>query len=223
MSIGLISVSKNSLGRYSEFDQCLANIKLDTGRFVNIQRGVDIAFNFNKSILEMLRHNDKSKDSPSNIVEWIWMLGDDHVFPPDLLKKLLDRNVEIVVPLYLHRTKPLQPVLQREVKPGKMEKMSFDDLPERTKLWRLPHGVYTGNAGMLVRRSVFDKMGYPWMEQGQLVPGRGGFDLYFCKKAQDLKIPVHLDLENIIGHMTHVGIWPEHKDDGSWSYRFEVE
>lgn len=150
------------------------------------------------------------------------MLGDDHVFSPDLLEKLINRNVDIVVPLCLQRAKPLQPVLQKEISPGKVEKMTFDDLPNRTKLWRLPHGIYTGNAGMLVKRRVFDIMGYPWMEQGQLVPGRGGFDLYFCKKAQELKILVHLDLENTTGHMTHVGIWPEEKDDG-WGYRFEVE
>lgn len=68
MSIGLISISKNSLGRYTEFEQCLANIKLDISRFVNIQRGVDIAFNFNKSILEMLKHNEKAKDSPSTLL-----------------------------------------------------------------------------------------------------------------------------------------------------------
>ena len=219
----LISISANSLGRYTEFQQCMSNIVVEQGYYINIQRGVDIAYNFNKSILEMMKHNESAGRDPDHQIGWIWMLGDDHVFGPNLLKSLLDRNVDIVVPLCIHRTKPLQPVLQREVKPGKLEKLSFNDLPKRTRLWRLPHGVYTGNAGMLVRRSVFDNIDFPWMEQGRLVPGRGGFDMMFCKKAQEKKIPVHLDLDNTIGHMTHVEIWPEQKEDSSWGYRFELE
>lgn len=209
---GLISISENTLGRYTEFQKCLAEIQLDQPYYINVQIGVDIAFNFNKSILAMLQRE----------FDWIWMLGDDHVFPPTLLQNLLGRNIDIVVPLYLHRTKPLQPVLQKEIGPGKLKRLSFKDLPKRTKLWRLPVGTYTGNAGMLVRRSVFEKIEFPWMEQGRIVPGRGGFDLMFCKKAQEKKIPVMVDLENTIGHMTHVGIWPELTNNG-WSCKFEVE
>ncbi len=213
MSKGLISISQNTLGRYTEFQKCMAEIESKHPYVVNIQIGVDIAFNFNKGIMAMLQHR----------FDWIWMLGDDHVFAPDLLQRLLKRDVDIVVPLCLQRTQPLQPVLRKEIGPGKLEKMNFDDLPERTRLWRLPYGVYTGNAGMLVKRHVFEQIEFPWMDQGKIVPGRGGFDLMFCKKAQEEGIPVHLDLDNTIGHMTHVGIWPEKKPDGSWGYRFEVE
>lgn len=210
---GLISISANSLGRYTEFQQCLSEIELDEAYAINIQRGVDIAFNFNKSILAMFKRG----------FDWIWMLGDDHVFPPHLLKRLLKRNVDIVVPLYLHRTKPISPVLQKEIAPGKLERLGFNALPKNdTGVWRLPTGVYTGNAGMLVRRSVFEMVDAPWMEQGKIVPGRGGFDFYFCKKAQAAGIAVFVDLDNTIGHMTHVGIWPE-KKDGVWGSRFEVE
>lgn len=209
---GMISVSSSSLGRYSEFQKALSETRISDHYLINHQIGVDIAFNFNKSILAMFKYE----------MEWLWMLGDDHVFPPTLLQSLLNRDAEIVVPLCLHRTKPIQPVIQREIEPGKLERMSFKDLPRAGGLWRLPKNVYTGNAGMLVRRSVFEKIDFPWMEQGKMVPGRGGFDLYFCKKAQEKEIPVFIDCDNMIGHMTHVGIWPEKKGK-VWGFRYEVD
>lgn len=209
---GLISISRNYLGRYMEFDVCLANIRSQYSYAINIERGVDIVRNFNKSIHALIRHK----------LDWIWMLGDDHVFAPDLLDRLLKRDVEVVVPLCLQRSEPILPVLRRDKGNGEMKKVGFDFLPKNPGLVRLPKDIYTGNAGMLVKRAVFERIEFPWLEQGQLTPGRGGFDLYLCKRLHELDIPIFLDTENVLGHMTHVALWPKRHKDGKYGYDFSL-
>lgn len=201
---GLISFATNHLGRYRDFDRCLANLKTPFPHMRNVEEGANIAENQNRAIAGMLHHK----------LDWIWTLNDDHTFLPDLLVNLLDRDVDIVFPLYLYRSHPIKPVLAQLLPDGSSETLGMDFvqsliLQAEDGLVRLPTGALAGGGGMLCKRSVLEKMNYPWMDQGQLTPGFGAEDLYFCKKVHDLGIPVYLDLKNTMGHMTHVSIWPK--------------
>jgi hypothetical protein len=143
---------------------------------------------------------------------WLWIMGDDHVFDPDLLPRLLERNVDVVVPLCLKRTPPYDPVVYG----GQNEKGEFyvADLPD--------HGmteVYAaGSAGMLIRRHVIEAIADPWFETGG---GGMNEDLTFCAKVRDAGFRIWCDTDCLIGHITKHTVWPVRRE-GGWHADLEV-
>lgn len=201
---GIIAISSAFLGRYREFDVCVSEVEAPSGSLITYKLGINVARNFNQCIRAML---DKG-------LEWVWMLGDDHVFSKDLLTKLLDRDVDVIAPLCMRRSEPVVPII------GNKDNVDFTF--GKAGVVQLPEGAYCGNAGMLVRRSVFERMKDPWMEQGKINPETSGYDIYWCQKLHAAGIPIHLDLDNLIGHMTHVTIWPSRNEKGQWGYQFKL-
>src|SRR5262249_50864063 len=121
--------------------------------------------------------------------EWLWILGDDHVWPQDTLMRLLgamDENpeIDVLVPLVVKRNPPWHLVLFHEA--GAYE----DGLPRwRPYEWEeVPEaGPFevdaAGNAGMLVRRGVLDAIGDPWFRSsGGVVLNE---DVMFCRAARE--------------------------------------
>jgi hypothetical protein len=207
---GIIAVCSSFLGRYREFDICVNNTVSPEGTIIVWKLGIDIARNFNQCIQMML---DQGKD-------WIWMLGDDHVFSPQLLSNLLTRNKDVIVPLCLSRSVPILPVL-RDIE--KHQQVAFDYLKQlgNSPMHMLEKNIAVGNAGMLIKKEVFEQIPAPWMEQGQINSECGSYDLYWCKKLHDAGVDVYLDMENTIGHLTHVALWPGKNTKGQWGYSFK--
>lgn len=197
---GLIGVATGSLGRYREFDMCLTRIEmpLDTGITYRDGSAVD---NYNNMVRMVLLHG----------YDWLWILGDDHVFHFDLLMNLLERDVDVVVPFCLGRKAPYDPIIHT----ASLERVGFEFLRGKKGLLELD-GHLLGNAGMLIKRHVLEKMDEPWFENGKTAPDKTGCDLWFCKKLYDLDIKLHLDLDNTIGHVTHMAVWPKMNSDGSY-------
>lgn len=200
-----VGVCSAHMGRYREFDACLNTTVMPKGSSVQWAVGTDAAFNLNQLIRAM----------PQIKAEYLWILGDDHVWSPDLLLKLLERDVDIVVPYCLRRGTPFWHVLH------------FDS---RRDFFRVPYGVVNhkngmvditgltiGNSGMLVKKQVFDKMTPPWFECGRTNVEVMGTDLYFCEKASDAGFKIWLDLDNVIGHILHMAVWPKQDPDGIWA------
>jgi GT2 family glycosyltransferase len=149
--------------------------------------------------------------------EWLWMLDDDMLFPPDTLTRLLahfrDPAVEIVVPHCLRRHQPYETVLL-EVRAMKDEHHPprVIQVDERGLI-----AVYAaGAAGMLVRRRVFDRIAGPWFENGQIDGRHLQEDTWFCYKAQDAGCRVWCDVDTSMGHMFSVAVWPARTAEG-WS------
>ncbi|MGR3303275.1 MAG: hypothetical protein ACUZ8I_12335, partial [Candidatus Scalindua sp.] len=99
---GLIGIASSTMGRYREFDISLSTVGVPQGSGITYETGCDVAYNFNNLCRKLLRRTD---------YEWLWILGDDHVFQPDTLNRLIGRNVDIVAPLCLKRTRPFGPVI----------------------------------------------------------------------------------------------------------------
>lgn len=144
--------------------------------------------------------------------DWIWFLGDDHVFDPDLLPRLLERNVDVVVPLCLKRTPPYDPVVYGGQN-GRGEYYVAD----------LPGGGITevhaaGSAGMLVRRHVLEAIGDPWFES------HGGLneDLTFCAKVREAGFRIWCDVDCRLGHLSTHTVWPARRD-GGWHADIELD
>lgn len=203
---GVIGIASGFLGRYRDFDVCLNRAKMPEGSGVDWRVGVNIAYNYNNMIRTVL---DDAK------YQWLWILGDDHVFMPDLLMNLLKRDVDVVVPLCLRRTTPYLPVIfaGRE---GGYSPLGWDALNGKEGLVEL-ETTLLGNAGMLIKRHVLETMDYPWFENGKMNPEMGGCDLWFCQKVHDAGIGLYLDTDNTIGHISHVAVWPLRGDNNIYT------
>lgn len=210
---GIIGVATGEIGRYRLFDICLMRVRKPEGTDTIFSMGVDIPNNNNR-ILRTVLNGD---------YEWAWLLGDDHVFDENLLINLLERDVDVVVPLCAKRQKPFEPVLtELNSNAGAingMKKRDWNFLDGKTGLIEL-NDSNTGNAGMLIKRRVLETVHFPWFENGRFSLGTG-CDLWFCEKVRSHRFKVYLDLDNTIGHIIPSVVWPKNTD-GKWGYEIRT-
>ena len=93
--------------------------------------------------------------------DWLWIMGDDHLFDPDILNRLLARELDVVVPLVAKRMPPFEPVIFSRLVDAEghvYKKYRYEQLPT-SGLLEVP---VAGTAGMLVRRPVLNAVGDPW-------------------------------------------------------------
>ena len=201
---GAIIVVSGELSRFPAFTVSLARQMQPTGSTVFWMTGVSIAHNLNKGITKGMEQG----------FQWFWLLGDDHVFPPDLLLRLLAHQLPCVAPLCVYRRKPFFPIVFRE------RRTNGTFVP-----WQPSEGLPTtgvhevaacSGAGMLIQRQVFEKMSEPWFEVGQIGTQYLCDDVYFQGKAADLGFPMAVDFDSAIGHITPMALWPVRQTEGGW-------
>jgi hypothetical protein len=200
---GFVVLPTSEQGRYPAFYACLFKLLLEglpEGSGIAWHQGCDISAQINHGIRRALR---------SGRCEWIWIIGDDHTFAPDIVTKLLAHNVSVVSPLVLKRSHPNTSVMYGE--DGK----AIGLRPEDQGLRQV---TASGNAGMLIRRHVLDAVGDPWFEIGGT--DRAREDLAFCRKLQERGIPIHVDQDTWMGHITPVEVWPYRHQDGRWNVKY---
>lgn len=199
--VGTIIVPSASLTRYAEFWMSLEVLKVPTGSRLIVQLGADIPHQFNEGIRNM-------------VGEWCWFLGDDHTFEPDVLLKLLDRKVDVVMPVVPRRSPPFKPIFIHGPLAHDMKIYEWAELPT-SGLFQLKNGDPSGQACMLVRRPILGRLGDPWFEGGKLTPGRLMEDMYFVQRLHDLGIPIWVDCDLAVGHIANITILPQ-KHNGRW-------
>jgi hypothetical protein len=192
---GTIGVLSGDLTRYSDFVLALMHQTLPPGSKMVWTRGADVVGNMNQMVRGM-------------VGEWLWILGDDHVFDGNLLQRLLVHDVDVVVPLCLKRLPPYDPVVYSHQNEDGLY-VGYTDLPA--------HGLVpvhaAGSAGMLVKRYVFDALTEPMFES------HGGLneDLTFCAKVREAGFQIWCDVDSTIGHIGQVSVWPKwHEGEGEW-------
>ena len=93
---GTVGVISGDLSRYSIFSMSLLNLLSYSGELVSHfdwLTGSNITGNCNDLAGRMQG-------------DWLWMIGDDHAFLPDLLERLVLHDVDVVAPLCLQRAAP---------------------------------------------------------------------------------------------------------------------
>lgn len=151
---------------------------------------------------------------------WVWIIGDDHVWHPDTLVKMLDISDEtpeadILLPLCLKRNPPWHLVLFHKGdirdEDGVQAWIPYDwsEIPQT--------GVFevdgAGSAGMLIRRYVLDEMGYPWFESTNGVVLNE--DVHFCLKARELGFKIFATADVALGHLGIFNVIPMYRE-GRW-------
>jgi hypothetical protein len=190
---GVIGVISGDLARYTSFATSMLRLHVPGNSAWAWHTGNGFASLRNHIVREM---------EPD--VDWLFFMDDDHTFYPDILLRLLDRNVDIIQPLVSTRKPPYRPY-------GYMHdgqdyrSMNWSDFPL--------HGIKqvdaVGTGGMLVRRKVLDAVGDPWFEEGRTGKEHLGEDLHFCTKARGKGFQVFVDCDVRMGHMATVQVWPD--------------
>lgn len=188
---GTIGVISSDLARYSDFSSSLAIMLKPDGARLIWTKTTDVTGNCNTICRNM-------------IGEWLWLMGDDHVFDPDILFRLLEHDVDIVVPLCFTRTPPFRPVVFSHQ--NEHDEFVVADLPE--------HGLHeihaAGSAGMLIRRWVLDAIGDPWFETTTAGLNE---DLTFCAKARAVGAKLFCDVDTPLGHIATHTVWPDYREE----------
>lgn len=208
-SPGTIALPTNEIGRFAMFTVSLASTRQPENSNLTIMASASVVENLNQ-IIRMLRPED----------EWVWILGDDHVWQPDCLMELLrilddTPDADILVPLVTKRNPPWYLVLFHDSGFDEKHDMpmwkpfSWDEIPET--------GVFevdsAGSAGMLIRRHVLDTIGDPWFENtGGVILNE---DVNFCVKARNEGFRVFATADVTMGHLGIFNVRPL-KRDGQW-------
>lgn len=136
----------------------------------------------------------------------LMMIDDDMVFPPDVLAKLISRNLPVVAGNYCRK-------IQDQIK-GTALDMSGQHMDSSGKTG-VEQAMYIGLGMCLVRTDAIRHIPRPnfevlWDEARQ---DYWGEDMYFCDRLRDYGVPIHVDhdVSNAIGHV------------GDYVYQFHKE
>lgn len=205
---GTVGVIVGPLVRYRAVFSALEALQVPQGSKLIFAEGVDIARNCNMLVENMTG-------------DWLWIMGDDHRFDPDLLLHLLNRKVEIVAPLVCRRGKPFSFVAwKRAVVNGhENEQFSCESINREVPAGGLIEVPATGSAGMLVRKWVFDRMPKPYFGYTR----HTSEDIGFCLNAAASGWKVHLDTDRAMSHLTPCELEPTKDANGHWRIMVNVD
>ena len=198
---GTIGMVTGEVTRFAAAHMAFMQLAIPPGTQVSWARGINLAANLNRAIAQ-------------GGGDWIWLMGDDHLFAPDLLVRLLAHELPMVAPVCCLRSPPYCPVVYRsEHADGSFEVWPADELPT-TGI----HAVAACSmAGMVIRTEALKALTPPYFEVGQIKSDELGEDLYFFHKAKLSGLTPYLDCDARIGHITPTTLWPVLMPDGGWS------
>ena len=204
---GTVGVVSGELSRYSIFAQALIALLSYSG---------DLITHF-----QWLMHSNVTKNcnelAKNMQGDWLWLIGDDHVFRADLLEQLVAHDVDVIVPLCLQRSSPYPHVVYEG------EDLEADEEGTHVLHTSLPEAGLTeiyaaGQAGMLIKRHVLEAIGEPYFETF----GKQNEDLEFCRKIRAAGFTIHCDTSALLGHIGQVIVWPHHSEDYGWGIRMNT-
>jgi hypothetical protein len=206
---GVVAFVGGEIARYHSFTVCFTGLSVPAGSKLYTGIGYDVSYNRNAVIEYALKQPE---------IEWVQIWDDDHIFSPDTLLKLLDRNVDVIVPFYVQRQPPFRPCIYKsEHEMGGF--LIYNPLDIEGKTGLLPIAS-AGAGGVLIRRRVLEKIPGPVFERQGLI----GEDHMFFKKCRMQGFQPYCDLDVAIGHSTTVEVWPHHDmEKGRWGTRVDLK
>ncbi len=171
-------------------------------RFASCLRTLDLPFNTNMvwvvrtmidSARNMLVENALKIPDATHLL----MIDDDHVFSPDLVKRMLDHNVDVIGALAFKRNDDFQPCCYRKGEDNHHYPMLPSVFQEVDVI---------GTGAMLFKLDIFkdNKLKFPWFETGydkETPPNHWSVDFNFCIKAKEAGYKIWCDPTIEIGHI----------------------
>lgn len=195
---GTIVVPNNGSFRHTAAVHSLLGVHKPDGTHVLLPQSGLVTQNLNRALRQL--HG-----------QWAWFQADDHVYPQDLLFRLLDHGADVVAPLCVRRSAPHHLVLGAER--TFVDEFTGREYPayEAAGLEEIPKEPFTveiaGTAGMLVRRHVLEAVGDPWFESTDGLYLNE--DIEFCRKVRAAGFQILVDPAAHIGHLVTVPMWPQ--------------
>lgn len=203
---GVLGLVCGEQARWSQFVMAMMYLQAPTGSFPCIDPGIDITRQSNNFVRATLKAPE---------MEWLWIIGDDHVFHPNTIMKLLEHDVDIVVPNVLQRSAPFHPVVYKGIREEDGHHLVYHDLP-RSGL----HEVFAaGSAGMLIRRRVLEEVGEEPFTRSANIQNE---DLAFCARARTAGFKIHIDLDLPMAHIGSMVVWPKWSDQYGWGATLDI-
>jgi hypothetical protein len=204
---GTIGVPIGSLARYVGLFASLDRLQVPKGTELLFAEGVSVAHNCNTLVRAMKG-------------EWLFIMGDDHRFRPEMLLRLLDHSLDVVAPVVSRRGLPFQTVMYKAA--------ALDGSSYLTYSWAdltrdYPHGGVisvdaVGSAGLLVRKHVFGAVPDPWFEWTPRISE----DINFCLKVRKAGYGINVDLDQCMTHITTCELEPYKSKTGEWNVSVNV-
>lgn len=199
---GTVGIIAQEIARFTSFAHCMYAVmaNLPPGSGEHTQCGSDICENMNMICRTHAEHGG----------DWLWVMGDDHYFPGQILLRQLalmyEHDLDILVPHCLKRNPGWEPVVYSHRDEDGW--LHVAELPESG----LVEVYAAGSAGMLIRSRVLEEIGSPWFTPGD---ERLSEDVLFCEKATAAGFKIHCAPELLLGHTALHVVWPAWHD-GRW-------
>jgi glycosyltransferase involved in cell wall biosynthesis len=204
----LIGYPTGEFARWADFYDYFHALDKPEGSLIMPSHGQSPASNRNKMIRAAIEHN----------CSHVFFLDDDMVFEPDVLKKLLAHDKDIVTGLYLLRTYPHYPVIHDEAyDDGKCRFMLLQK--NKTGLQKV---VNCGLGICLIKTEVFKKMEEPWITLGEIDKDEWCDDISFFNRARNSGFDLYCDFNVKAGHMSGITIWPA-LTNGVWNTEYRTK
>lgn len=133
--------------------------------------------------------------------DYLFMVDDDMIVPPDLFELLFRHNVDVVAPLAFTRYPPHKPVLY-QLKTG------YDVIAKREYYINYPVLNYPKNTlvqceavgfgAVLIKTDVFKSIKKPWF----MTTSGAGEDIHFCWSAGKAGRKIFMDTSIKLGHLS---------------------
>lgn len=140
--------------------------------------------------------------------DWIGMMDDDMVVNPDVFHKLIQRNVDVIIPTTTSRKPPFDPVIY-DLVPADEPNGRFKNkyVPRFTLKRGLNKADGVGSGVILFKANIFDQIMRPWFwtfpvqenEYGKIDRATGE-DLFFSTRARNFGFDLYYDGDLQVGH-----------------------
>lgn len=193
------------------------NITPDTYKSIyNLQKrdGDLLFFDFVRGYDCATARNNIVKLGLSMETDFVLMVDNDVVLPPESLIWLLEDTRDVCLGYYPHRNKENQYGGKTSVcrlgPYNYVDQYSAIELRDMAKRGEYKVQIHGGGAGCeLVKTDVYRRQKFPWYkwinyDNGQVLSE----DLYFCEQCKQHRIPIYVDTRVGCGHLFRHVQWP---------------
>ena len=141
-------------------------------------------------------------DAIASKVDWVMWLDSDIVYPPNIIRKLMSRNKDMITGIYHKRTSPYTPCIY---KLDDQKLVPYLDYPDDGLFQVEAAGFGCMLMKASVIRAIYNKFGGCFFP----INGIGGEDLSFIRRAKEVGVEVWCDSSIKCGHIGRQIVMPD--------------